>query len=305
MDFTTFNLRREGLLQSFENDLTLTKNVTVQIARLDWIHPLYGGNKLFKLLPYLQNFYSQQYTSIISFGGPYSNHLFSLASICKELSIPSLGIVRSAIPIANATIDRLLAMKMKLVYLSKQRFDDFSFINQSRLVKDHSLENYLGEKPLWIELGGDGPTGILGASWIIPFLKEHHQDSIESITHCFVSVGTGTTFLGLKESLPKEVDCFGVASFKGAEGYFNSRPALNAYSSHLLTAFAGKGFGKYTVEELENYRNLKISKDLELDVVYTGKTFHALLSQIQSNKIAAGAKVLFIHTGGQQGNPTF
>ena len=38
---------------------------------------------------------------------------------------------------------------------------------------------------------------------------------------------------------------------------------------------------------------------LLLDPVYTGKTMAGLIAQVRAGSIAAGSRVLFIHTGGQ------
>ena len=62
--------------------------------RLDQMHPIISGNKLFKLLPFLSLFQQHDYQQIISLGGRHSNHLHALAYLCDQLNIPFTALVR-------------------------------------------------------------------------------------------------------------------------------------------------------------------------------------------------------------------
>jgi 1-aminocyclopropane-1-carboxylate deaminase len=303
MDFSKFQLREEGLIQHFENELTCQQEVKIKVARLDWIHTKFGGNKWFKLQPHLDTFSSQKHSSIISFGGPFSNHLISLAAICNELQIPCVGIIRSSIEVNNPTIAALRKMQMKLVFLPKTDFDHFTESERTDFIEAFNLKDVIGENPFWIELGGEGSLGVQGASLIWPFLLKNHAEQLESITHTIVSVGKGTTFLGLRQSIPNRIKCIGVSAFKGGEKYVLENEALAPFNNDILNQYAGLGFGKNSSEDLTFYQLLINQHQLDLDIVYTGKTFKALLNEISLGNIERGAEVLFVHTGGQQGNP--
>lgn len=305
MNFSSFQLREEGLIQIFKNEITKSKNVEVNIARLDWIHPQFGGNKLFKLSPYLKIFQHQAHSSILSFGGPYSNHLFALAAVCKELNIPCVGIIRSSEIVTNKTIEALVNMGMKLVFISKSRFDHFAEKDKIEIIVENNLKPHTGQKPLWIDLGGEGPLGIQGASDIWPFLQKNHQELLSTIHQVYVAIGTGTTFLGLRKSIPSTIKCVGITVFKGGESYVENNFLLKPYKNDLLFEFAGRGFGKNESSELDLYDSWQKHHNLDLDIVYTGKSFTALLNQIASDKIPSSSNVLFVHTGGQQGNSTY
>ncbi len=303
MDFSKFQLREEGLIQHFENELTCQQEIKIKVARLDWIHSKFAGNKLFKLQQHLNSFSTHKHSSIISFGGPFSNHLFSLAAICNELQIPSVGIIRSYNEVNNPTIEALRKMNMNLVFLPKTGFDHFTESARTDFIEVHNLKDKTGEKPFWIELGGEGSLGVQGASLIWPFLLKNHAEQLKSITHIIVSVGTGTTFLGLRQSIPNHIRCIGVSSFKGGEKYVLENEALTPFNKDILNQYAGLGFGKNNSDDLAFYQLLKNQHQLDLDIVYTGKTFKALLNEISLGNIEKGAEVLFVHTGGQQGNP--
>src|SRR5690606_6068081 len=55
------------------------KNIAVSIARLDKIHPIVSGNKLFKLYFFLKQAFTTKHQTILTFGGAYSNHLLATA----------------------------------------------------------------------------------------------------------------------------------------------------------------------------------------------------------------------------------
>ena len=66
----------------------------IVVLREDLNHPIVSGNKLHKLRPNIE--YAKQHNGncIISFGGPYSNHLHALAWACKEACLNSIGVIR-------------------------------------------------------------------------------------------------------------------------------------------------------------------------------------------------------------------
>ena len=72
--------------------------MTLGVLRLDRLHPLWGGNKVFKLLPNLRRAEALGQRRVISFGGAYSNHLHALAAWGREHGLETVGIVRGEAP---------------------------------------------------------------------------------------------------------------------------------------------------------------------------------------------------------------
>ena len=56
-----------------------------------------------------------------------------------------------------------------------------------------------------------------------------------------------------------------------------------------------------TAEQRDVIRRVARSAGLVLDPVYTGKAMHGLHVAVQRGDIAAGSRVLFVHTGGLPG----
>jgi 1-aminocyclopropane-1-carboxylate deaminase/D-cysteine desulfhydrase-like pyridoxal-dependent ACC family enzyme len=66
--------------------------------RLDQVHPVISGNKIFKLHYFIEKAIKNKLATLITFGGAYSNHLVATAYACQELHLKSIGIVRGESP---------------------------------------------------------------------------------------------------------------------------------------------------------------------------------------------------------------
>src|SRR5688572_350584 len=104
------------------DDVWNRKNITVSLLRLDKIHPVISGNKLFKLYYFLKKAISLN-KKILTFGGAWSSHLAATATACKELKIDCKGIVRGEKP-ANLSDTILFCMEqgMQLQFISRTEY---------------------------------------------------------------------------------------------------------------------------------------------------------------------------------------
>ena len=85
-------------VETLRDALYDARGVTLDVLRLDRLHPLWGGNKVFKLLPNLHRAEALGLRRVISFGGAYSNHLHALAAWGAEHGVQTVGIVRGEAP---------------------------------------------------------------------------------------------------------------------------------------------------------------------------------------------------------------
>lgn len=97
------------------------RNIQIDMLRLDLIHPQISGNKWFKLKYNLQEAIEQKATSIVSFGGAYSNHLHALAYAGHLLNIKTIGIIRGDI-IDNDTLNDCKNWGMQLHFISRSEY---------------------------------------------------------------------------------------------------------------------------------------------------------------------------------------
>ena len=74
------------------------KGLCLYMARLDKIHPVVSGNKIFKLYYLIKEALETKHQTLLTFGGPYSNHLVATAYACRQNNLKSIGIVRGEKP---------------------------------------------------------------------------------------------------------------------------------------------------------------------------------------------------------------
>lgn len=283
-------------IEELHNDLFTEKQVSVSVLRLDKIHPVVSGNKLFKLHYFLEEAINSKLKTILTFGGAYSNHLSATAYACKLLQLKSIGIVRGEKPEQlSHTLQQCLQDGMQLQFISRQQFaqkDDPVFIN--------NLKAAYGECMI-IPEGGYHPLGAKGAALIMDLLKDNNY------THFCTATGTATTLAGIlmEAKAAQTVVSFpvlkGIADNKnsikqltGKEGEFENLLVLNNYhfggyakKTNLLIQFMNQCWQQY---------------QLPLDFVYTAKMLFGTIDAVKNDTFTKGSKILCLHTGGLQGN---
>ena len=134
------------------------KGVKLKVLRLDLLHPQVSGNKWLKLKGTLEHAKSHDLNQIVSFGGPYSNHLHALAWAGQAMGIKTHGIVRGRPEFMdNPTLSDVVQWGMSLSFVSyeayRQRFDQ-AYLN--------SLQDTWGQSALVVPEGGAGPYALSG-----------------------------------------------------------------------------------------------------------------------------------------------
>jgi 1-aminocyclopropane-1-carboxylate deaminase/D-cysteine desulfhydrase-like pyridoxal-dependent ACC family enzyme len=287
--------RKEVTIDIIDTGKTNEKNVSLSILRLDKIHPVVSGNKLFKLHYFLNDAINSLHKTIITFGGAYSNHLAATAFAGNEYGLKTIGIVRGEKPVTlSHTLQFCLQQKMQLEFISRHDYekkDDSFFLN--------TLQQKFGQHIL-IPEGGFNSQGIKGAAIIADYFKE------KDYTHICCAVGTATTFAGVATSTKKTQQVVGFSALKNMDDFENRMEKLSV--THLLKNYDlinDYHFGGYAKknDRLISYMNNFFSLHLiPLDFVYTAKMMFGVEDLINKNYFAPQSKILCIHTGGLQGN---
>ena len=91
-----------------------------------------------------------------------------------------------------------------------------------------------------------------------------------------------------------------VARVAGALAAMIERPdAFDAGDVDVSDAVLAPGYGRLNEAAREAMTLAARHEGLLLDPVYTGKAMAGLIAHVRSGRIAAGSRVLFVHTGGQ------
>ena len=74
--------------------IDLPKGISLVIKREDLIHPFVSGNKFRKLKYNLLQAKAENQSTLLTFGGAYSNHIAAVAYAGKENGFQTIGIIR-------------------------------------------------------------------------------------------------------------------------------------------------------------------------------------------------------------------
>jgi 1-aminocyclopropane-1-carboxylate deaminase len=275
------------------DDSWTKKNITLSILRLDQIHPIVSGNKIFKLHYFLEEAANSN-KKIVTFGGAYSNHLAAAAAACSTYHMESIGIVRGERPeVLSATLLYCLEQGMHLEFVSRNEYKEK---NEEPFLRQ--LQIKFGDYVL-IPEGGFSKQGAKGAEEIYNYFER------EKYTHICCAVGTATTLAGLINGANVSQQILGFSVLKHHD--FQKRIkylTVNLPSKNycFINEYHFGGYAKKT-GELINFMNTFYEQfSIPLDFVYSAKMMYGTLDLIKKDFFAAGSKILCIHTGGLQGN---
>ena len=283
-------------IEELEDDLFFQKQVTVSVMRLDKIHPLVSGNKIFKLHYFLEDAIKSNHKTILTFGGAYSNHLAATAFACKALKLNSIGIVRGEKPkLLSNTLQQCMADGMLLKFISRAEFD-----TKENAFFLKNLKNEFGNC-LIVPEGGYAPMGAQGAALIFDAIRH------KAFTHICTALGTATTLAGLLMASKSEQIIMAVPVLKGMidiqerVSYLTGKKEI--YSNlQIANGYDFGGYAKKTQNLIDFINSCWQKHELPLDFVYTGKMLYGIIDNIRNDKFAKGSKIICLHTGGLQGN---
>jgi 1-aminocyclopropane-1-carboxylate deaminase len=285
----------KAVVQPLASALFQQMNVTIDVLRLDRIHPVISGNKWFKLKYHLQEAVQQNKKGILTFGGAWSNHLVATALACQQSNLASIGIIRGEQPaVLSATLQEVQEYNMQLQFISRTAYS-----NEAALLPE--LQRTYPDYYI-VPQGGQSHLGVLGAAEIMQLTQ------IKSYSHVSCATGTGTMLAGLVHAALPHQQVIGICSLKMPA---NDNNSLNSFvkpyaaNEKQFTIFYDYHFGGYARKtgELIRFMNTIYQKhDLPTDFVYTGKLLFGIIQLVQTRYFQPGSRILIVHSGGLQGN---
>lgn len=268
-----------------------TTGHTIDMLRLDLVHPVVSGNKWYKLSGYLQDALSKNAGQVASFGGPYSNHIVALAYVGKELGLQTIGYIRSNKdePL-TPSLEEALSYGMQLEFLGRTPFQE---IKASLLREEKTSNTY------FIDEGGYGKLGAIG------FASIAKEVDISSYDYILAAVGTGTMLAGLISISLGHQKIIGIPVLKNEgtiRSEINSILPCEPKPYELLYQFHQGGYAKTTNEQIQCMNQFWEQTNIATDIVYTGKLATAFETLLREKYFEKGKKILLIHSGGLQGN---
>ncbi len=288
-------VEKAGLEQLSHSDL-VSNNIRLFIKRIDNIHPYISGNKWFKLKYNFQEAKQLQRSTIITFGGAFSNHILAVAAKGYEENIATIGIIRGekVLPL-NPTLNKAVNLfGMNIYYLGRKEY---------RQLTDRDKLSFLGvvhKNAFIIPEGGTNSLAVKGCEEI---LDENDLKADYICTSC----GTGGTLAGLIGSAFEKNLLIGFSALKGDFLKKEVAELVNSYASRNLaqwqinTEFHFGGYAKHTLDLIDFINTFKKQHGIALDPIYTGKMMFGVFSLINNHFFRKNSTIICLHTGGIQG----
>lgn len=277
-------------IQQISSPIIKKKKLSVFIKRDDLIHPYISGNKWRKSYYLIQNMLKNNVKTALTFGGAYSNHIYSFAYACKKANIKSIGFIRGdelAYKPLNSTLKFAKQCGMELIFVSRKEYQNrYDIEYQNNLSKLYNAQ-------------------IVPEGGTTPFVVEGFKDMIEEIDLPFEYVitasGTGGTAAGIAANLKKKQTLISIPVLKGVEKKIEEK--IIQFSSHknyhIIPSYHQGGYAK-TNSQLNNFINSFDNNFCTIEKTYTGKMFFALFDLINKDYFPEYSTIIALHTGGLQ-----
>jgi 1-aminocyclopropane-1-carboxylate deaminase len=293
-DFLTYH---HTPVQELKCDLLEEKKVKLLVKREDLNHPFVSGNKWWKLKYNFHEAHKGGLSTVLTFGGAYSNHIYATAAAARELGFNSIGIIRGEEHKSlNDTLAFAASKGMNLYYVSRTQYRD----KQNQEFLDELKQKY-GD----VYIIPEGGTNLLAVKGCIEFGTLLDQIDCDYI---MLPVGTAGTMSGLVAHFQGEKKIIGVPVLKNSEFLKEEiKSWVSSYSDRrygnwdLLHNYHHGGYAKTTPLLLHFIKWINDTFSLPLDHVYTGKLLFAIFEEIKKGSFPEGSRILMIHTGGMQG----
>jgi 1-aminocyclopropane-1-carboxylate deaminase len=278
------NLAENSPLQLLTDPFPEPVSSTVLIKRDDLLHPLVSGNKWRKLKYNLLAAQEQGHSTLLTFGGAYSNHLFATAAAGQTFGFRTIGIVRGeelARKPLNDTLAFCQSCGMTLYFVGRESY---------RLKETPAYLARLADQfgPCYVvPEGGTNELAIQGTAEVMPEIMIQLGASPDYVC---CPVGTGGTLLGLRQSATEKTQVLGFRVLKGFES-----------DEATLFDYHFGGYAKTTPELLDFIRSFEQKTGVLLEQVYTGKMLYGIYDLARQGYFPEGATVVAVHTGGLQG----
>jgi 1-aminocyclopropane-1-carboxylate deaminase len=282
-------------LQPLDTPLFRSKGLTVKALRLDTLHTVVSGNKVYKLKYNLEAFRSGNHSVLVTMGGAFSNHLAATAYACAREGIPCIGVVRGdeLHPGANPRLEFMAACGMQLLFVTRSDFADLRRKQTESRWQDvvPALSGRIPEQAWFLPEGGANEDAVRGCREIMEAVP---ADTGYVCTAC----GTGATLAGIVSAPGRTVTGVGITVLSGMSFL---ETAIRRWSGTDRFRLFDYSFGRYARrhDDLDAFcERFSPEQQLPLEPVYSGRLFYALEDLARKDFFPPGAVVVGLHNGG-------
>ena len=294
-----FNNANSTALQKIDESLFEQHEVSLYIKRIDQVHPLISGNKWYKLKYNLMHAKEQGYSTLLSFGGAYSNHIHALAYAGKLTGFQTVGVIRGeAHEALNPTLRFAAEQGMQLHYVNREQYRQ----KEASPIVQAIIAQYA---PCYvIPEGGSNALAVRGCREIV-------NDISFPLDALCCACGTGGTFAGLVQGLSAAQRAIGFAVLKGASflerdvtGLLQTSESSSKAPWTICHDYHFGGYAKLTPDLKEFVLGFEEKHAIAIEPVYTGKMLYGVYDMVRRGLFSQGEKIVVVHSGGLQGRET-
>jgi 1-aminocyclopropane-1-carboxylate deaminase len=272
--------------------LESNQNIELFLKRDDLIHPFISGNKYRKLKYNLIEAKHQNFKTLLTFGGAFSNHIVAVAYAGKLSGFKTIGIIRGEELLHNETLNSTLSFAkqygMTFKFISREEYKNKTNDNFITALKKEYSDFYV------IPEGGTNELAVKGCEEIL----EAFDNDYDFIC---CSVGTGGTISGLVNCSKDGQQILGFPALKGDFLKEDISKFAHKKNWKLITDYHFGGYAKINEPLISFINRFKVEQSIQLDPIYTGKMMYGIFDLIEKGYFQEGSKILAIHTGGLQG----
>ncbi len=255
----------------------------------------FQGNKRWKLKHNLIEAKKQQYNTLLTFGGAFSNHIAAVATAGQLFNFNTIGIIRGEIPSKlNPTLAYAKSQGMELIPISREEYRKKQELDFIKKIKTQFKQPYI------LPEGGTNTLALQGCAEII--------DTIDfPYNYICAPCGTGGTLAGLILGTKNNGKVLGFPALKGGnflrKDIQNLLGEANSIASNwdLITDYHFGGYAKFKPNLIDFINQFKATYQIQLDPIYTGKMLFGIFDLIEKDYFPKGSTIVAIHTGGLQG----
>ena len=273
-------------------DVFFDQKASLSIKREDLVHPFVSGNKFRKLKYNLLEVRHLGLSTILTFGGAYSNHIAAVAAAGNLAGLKTIGIIRgeelATCSEKNATLVFAESENMKLYFVSRETY---------RLKSDPDYIETLKQKFGAFYLLPEGGTNKLAVKGCEEILGK--TDAVYD--YICASVGTGGTLSGILNASKSHQTVLGFSALNGTFQKELIKKYSNKTNFDLIDTYCFGGYAKIDSQLIRFINEFKEHTGIPLDPVYTGKMIFGIIDLLKKGYFKENSRILAVHTGGLQG----
>jgi 1-aminocyclopropane-1-carboxylate deaminase len=254
--------------------------------------PHFDSNKPRKLKYNLAAAHKAGASTLLTFGGAYSNHIRAVAAAGRTEGFATIGVIRGEqhLPL-NESLAYAASQGMHLTYMDRESYRTKNSPGTRRLLRSTFGDFFL------IPEGGSNPAAVRGCA-------ELPAEITEPFDVICCPVGTGGTLAGIAAGLSPGQRAIGFATLKGSflteEVAELQRRTYGQVSDnwHIENDFHFGGYAKIPPQLDTFAANFGADHGFEVDRIYVAKMLYGITTMIETDEFVPGTRIIAVITTG-------